>query len=461
MKKSSAHFPVPESVARKTTWMIVPVILLMYFICYLDRVNISYAALQLNADIGLSDAAYGFGAGIFFVAYVAFQVPANMMLARFGPRRWLGCILGAWGLLAMLMAAITAPWHFFALRFLLGMAEAGFFPAMIYYLALWFPAERRGRITAIAIAAAPLSGLIGGPLSTWLMSSAHGLFGLRGWQSMFVIEALPAVLLGIWCFVKLPERPAAVAWLTAEEKTWLQGTLDAEAEEIQGARRSKGVLRTILSPLVLGLGLVYLALEFGEYALAFFLPKIIERFDTDMGGELSVSQIGLVTAIPSLAGVVAMVLWGRHSDRTRERTWHIAGPAMVGAVAIVAAGYTGSLVAAVLAFSVTAAGIFAAVPIFWQLPLRYLTGTAAAVSIAMINAMGNFSGLLGPSITGVLHDATGSYRAGLWVMGGFLVLAAAGALAVSRMAPVPGHQAPSQSSQTGQADNASAASATS
>ncbi|MGV9862750.1 MFS transporter [Rhodococcus koreensis] len=433
-----------ESVGRKTTKMIMPVILFMYFICYLDRVNISYAALQLNADIGLSETAYGFGAGIFFVAYVMFQVPANVMLTKVGPKRWMGGLLATWGLLAALMSTIQSPVHFFVLRFLLGVAEAGFFPAMIFYLTLWFPIARRGRITAIAIAAAPLSGLIGGPLSTWLMESTHGLFGLRGWQSMFIIEALPAILLGVWCIYKLPERPETVTWLTQTEKVWLINELDTEASAIEQTRSSGGVLRTIFSPLVLALGLVYLAIEFGEYALAFFLPTIVESLNESYALGLSLSQIGLIAAIPSLAGAAAMILWGRHSDRTQERTWHIAGPSLLGAVAIVGAGYANNIVVAVVAFSVTAAAIFSAVPIFWQLPSRYLTGVASAAGIAMVNAMGNFSGLLGPSITGALKDLTGTYRSGLWVMGAFLVLAAAGTVAISRMAkmPDPGSVAP-------------------
>lgn len=448
--------PLSDSVASKTTRTIVPVILLMYLVCYLDRVNISFAALQLNTDIGLSTAAYGFGAGIFFVTYVIFQVPANVMLTKIGPKRWMGGMLIVWGTIAALMATIQNPTHFYVLRALLGIAEAGFFPGMIFYLTLWFPIARRGRITAIAIAAAPLSGLIGAPLSTWLMDSTHGFLGLQGWQSMFIIEALPAIALGIWAAIKLPESPLTVTWLTRDEAQWLHNELEAERAAIAEAGNAKdGVLRTILSPLVLALGMIYLGLEFGEYALAFFLPTIIESLNEDFAVGLSLTQIGLVTAIPSLCGVIAMILWGRRSDRKQERIWHLVIPSVFGAVAIISAGYANSLPLAVLAFSITSACIFSATPIFWQLPSRYLTGLASAAAIGMINAMGNFSGLIGPSITGVLRDQTGSYSASLWVMGGFLVLAAIGTLILARIVRTPAIDAsPAGSSTIAKGDRA-------
>lgn len=307
-----------------------------------------------------------------------------------------------------------------------------------FYLTLWFPVARRGWITAIAIAAAPLSGLIGAPLSTWLMDSTHGFLGLQGWQSMFIIEALPAIALGIWATVKLPESPLTVKWLTRDEAQWLHNELEAERTAIAEAGNAKdGVLRTILSPLVLALGMIYLGLEFGEYALAFFLPTIIESLNEDFAVGLSLTQIGLVTAIPSLCGVIAMILWGRRSDRKQERIWHLVIPSVLGAVAIVSAGYANSLPLAVLAFSITSACIFSATRIFWQLPSRYPTGLASAAAIGMINAMGNFSGLIGPSITGVLRDQTGSYSASLWVMGGFLVLAAVGTVILARIVRTP------------------------
>lgn len=434
---------IRESFSRKTFWKIMPILLLMYLVCYLDRVNISYAALQLNSDIGLSQTAYGFGAGIFFIAYVIFQVPANIMLTKVGPRKWLGFVLVAWGTIAASMSMIRDPLHFFVLRFILGMAEAGFFPAMIFYLSLWFPSATRGRITALAIAAAPLSGMVGGPLSTWLMEHTHQVFfGLHGWQSMFIIEAIPAIVLGVWCMNRLPDRPENTTWLTAEERALLMRDLRADqaaAVNSAGFHSSEpsgfsAVMKTIFSPVVLGLGVTYLALEFGEYALAFFLPLMVNNLNDTLSLKLSLVQVGFVAAIPSLVGAVAMVWWGRRSDRRNERIFHIVLPSVVGAIAIVAAGYSNNIYLSVAAFSITAAAIFSAVPLFWLLPSDYLTGVQAAIGIAAINAMGNFSGLIGPWIIGILKDHSGSYKPGLWVMGMFLVCTAIGVVTLDRVA---------------------------
>lgn len=422
-----------RSTVRKTMIRIVPIILTMYFICYLDRVNISYAALEMNSDIGLSEAAYGFGAGIFFVAYVTCQVPANILMTKVGPRRWMGSIMIAWGIVALLMSTITAPVHFYILRVLLGIAEAGFFPALIYFIALWFPMSYRGRVTAMAIAAAPISGLFGGPLSTWLMESTHGAAGLHGWQMMFIIEATPAVILGTWVFLRLPERAHGVKWLSRDEANWLSRTLDSERAMVHAMQRPRGVLRTLVSPLVLCLGLVYLGIEFGEYALGFFLPLMVDSLNAEYGLGLTISQIGLVAAIPSLCGAVAMVLWGRQSDRAQERTWYIITPTMVGAGAILLTSFAPNLPLAIVGFSITAAAIFSAVGVFWTVPTQYLTGVAAAASIAMINAMGNFAGLLGPLVTGSLKNATGDYTASLWAIAGFLVVASAAMAILQRV----------------------------
>jgi len=442
MQTSLADDSVRQSVAHKTSWKLIPVLLFMYFVCYLDRVNISYAALQLNADIGLSEAAYGFGAGIFFVAYVAFQVPANVMLTRLGSRKWLGVLLASWGTVAALMASIQTPQQFFVLRFILGVTEAGFFPAMIFYLTSWFPSARRGRIMGMAIAAAPLSGLIGGPLSTWLMQHTHELFfDLRGWQSMFIIEALPAIAMGIWCFFRLPQRPETADWLTPEEKALLLRDLQHDAQTAaatksinlaDGPLTVSEILKVVLHPLVLSLGLIYLTIEFGEYALAFFLPLMVNEINETASLGLSLTQIGLLVAIPSIAGAAAMIVWGKRSDIKQERIWHIVFPALLGAVAIIGAGYSNSLTLSIAAFSIAAAAIFSCVAVFWVLPSLYLTGAQAAIGIATINAMGNFAGLLGSSITGALRDYSGNYQLGLWVIGFFLVMAAGIVLALDR-----------------------------
>lgn len=424
---------IRKRVDKKTALRILPFILFAYFICYLDRVNISFASLEMNASVGLSDAAYGLGAAIFFVAYFIFEVPSNLALTKFGPRVWIARIMITWGILAGCMSLVQGPTSFYILRFLLGVAEAGFFPAMILYLTYWFPKHRRGQMTAIFFMAVPLSGLIGAPLSTWLMTETHGLFGFEGWQVMFVVEAIPSVIGGVVALFWLVDRPSKAKFLTTDERVWLDRELAKEADEVAAAGHShKGIFKTLVRPTVIFLGLIYLGLEFGEYALGFFLPQMVEALNQTFGSGLSLFQVGLITAVPSLVGVLSMVYWGRRSDKKRERTWHIVIPTLVGAVAICLLPFATDLWTNMLLFSITSAAIFSAIPVFWQLPSRYLTGTAAAVGIALINSVGNISGILGPSITGALKTATGSYNAGYYILGIFLVLAAVGALILHR-----------------------------
>jgi ACS family tartrate transporter-like MFS transporter len=420
---------IRKRVHKKTALRILPFILCAYFICYLDRVNISFASLEMNASIGLSAASYGLGAAIFFVAYFIFEVPSNLALTKFGPRIWIARIMITWGILAGCMSLVQGPTSFYIMRFLLGVAEAGFFPAMILYLTYWFPQQRRGQMTAIFFMAVPLSGLIGAPLSTWLMTETHGLFGLEGWQVMFVAEAIPSVIGGIVALFWLVDHPSKAKFLTVEERTWLDQELAKEADEVAAAGHShKGILKTLVRPAVIFLGLIYLGLEFGEYALGFFLPQMVEALNQSFGSGLSLVQVGLITAVPSLVGVLSMVYWGRRSDRKKERTWHIVVPTIIGATAICLLPLATDLWTNMLLFSITSAAIFSAIPVFWQLPSRYLTGTAAAVGIALINSVGNISGILGPSITGSLKTLTGTYNSGYYVLGIFLVLAAVGAL---------------------------------
>ncbi|GAB2564855.1 MFS transporter [Leucobacter ruminantium] len=425
-----------KAVDRKTVRRVLPFILAAYFLCYLDRVNISYASLEMNADIGLSEAAYGIGAGIFFVAYFIFEVPSNVLLTKFGPRIWIARIMITWGIIAGCMSLAQGPISFYVLRFLLGVAEAGFFPAMILYLTYWFPARRRAQITAMFFMAVPLSGLVGGPLSTWLMTEAHGLFGLRGWQSMFIIEAVPTVLLGIAALWILVDRPEKAKFLREDERSWLVAELRLENQAVSASGHSpKGVFRTMLTPVVLAMSLIYLGLEFGEYAIGFFMPQMVAALDEQFGGDLGLVQIGFITAIPSLVAVLVMIWWGRHSDRTQERTWHIIGPAVLGAIAIAAAPYVTSFWATIALYSVTAACVFSVIPVFWQLPSRYLTGVSAAVGIALINSVGNLSGIIAPSLTGVLKQATGSFGPGYLLIALFLVIAAVGTLILRKAVP--------------------------
>ena len=400
--------------------------MLLYFVCFLDRSNISYAALRMNADIGLSNTAFGFGAGIFFIGYVLFQIPSNIALTRYGPRRWIGTIAVIWGAIAALMATIHGATEFYVLRFVLGAVEAGLFPGILFYLTLWFPLQQRGRVTAMLVVAGSTSPLIGAPLSTWLMEFVDGRIGLHGWQLMFIIESVPAILLGFWCLYRMPNGPADVRWLAGEETAWLQATLDAERARIRRASGGTQSVRSAFSPLVIGLGFIFLGFVFGEYAIGFFLPLIIESLNVRYQAGLSIAQVGLLGAVPYLVAAVVIIAWGYRSDRKNERIAHTIIPSLVGAAAIVYAVYADSLPLAIVAFSLTTAGVLSAQSVFWQIPSQCLTGVAAAAGLALINAMGNFAGFLGPMIMGAFKDIQGSYNLGLWTLAGFLVLSALG-----------------------------------
>ena len=346
---------------------------------------------------------------------------------------WIARIMITWGIIAGCMALVQGPTSFYILRFLMGVAEAGFFPAMILYLTRWFPREKRAQVTATFFMAVPLASLIGSPLSTWLMTVLHGVVGLHGWQAMFIIEAVPSVLGGIACLFWLIDKPSQATFLTEPERAWLVAELEAEAAEVSANHgHQQSIVRTLLRPAVVSMALIYLGLEFGEYALGFFLPQMVQSYSDQFGSNLSLIQIGLISAIPSAVGICCMILWGRHSDRARERTWHIVIPTLIGAAAIMASPFFSNFFVNMLLVSVTAAAIYSSIPVFWQLPSRYLAGVGAAVGIAAVNSVGNLSGIIGPSLTGILKDATGTYSAGYILLGVFLLFAAAGTLALHR-----------------------------
>jgi MFS transporter, ACS family, tartrate transporter len=414
-----------ERVVRKLAWRLLPFMGLLYFVAFLDRVNVGFAALTMNADLGLSARVYGFGAGIFFLGYVLFEVPSNLMLHRFGARRWIARIMISWGLVSAAMAATTGPISFYVLRFLLGVAEAGFFPGMILYLTYWFPAAVRARITGAFMIAIPVSGVIGAPLSTALLGIEG--FGLQGWQWMFILEGVPAVLLGLIVLYRLDDRPERAGWLADDEKAWLRRTLDAEQAAVQ---RPVSVRAALLDTRVWILGIVYFGLVIGLYGLGFWLPQIVADF-----GGLTLPQVGLLTAFPSVIAAVAMYAWGRHSDATGERLRHIAWPALAGCVGLAASAYLADRpLLAFAALTAGAAGIYAALPVFWTLPTALLTGAAGAGAIALVNSIGNTGGYVGPALMGYLKDTTGEHTAGLLVLAGSLLGAAVLVAAVGRQA---------------------------
>jgi D-galactonate transporter len=404
---------------------LVPFLIICYFVAYLDRVNVGFAALTMNQDLGLSQTAFGFGAGIFFIAYFIFEVPSNLLLERFGARKWIARIMLSWGILSGAMAFIPNiasatglgnEHTFYLLRVLLGAAEAGFFPGIIFYLTLWFPTEYRARIVGYFMAAIPLSTVIGAPISGALLY-LHGGFGLAGWQWLFVIEAVPAIILAGVVFFYLTDRPAHAAWLAPDERDWLAERLEIERRHRE-TMHSYTVTEALVNPHVIGLSLVYFGAVATNYGLGFFLPQIVKAFG------LNVFLTTVVAAAPYVVGLVAMVWWGLRSDRHVERRFHAAFPLFLAAAGIAVSTALDDPALKMLSFCVAGFGIFACLPVFWTLPTAFLSGAAAAAGIAVINSIGNLAGFAGPFAMGWIKDHTGSYA------GGLLLLAALGIIAM-------------------------------
>lgn len=390
----------------------------------------------MNETLGLDKAAFGLASGIFFIGYLLLEVPSNLVLHKVGARRWIARIMVSWGIVASAMAFVPNAGTLYGLRFLLGIAEAGFFPGIILYLTFWFPKRERAKAVALFMVAIPLSSVFGAPLSAWLIEVGHGMmFGLDGWRFMFLMQGLPAILLGICCWFYLTDRPKDAAWLTLQERNWLQNEMDTEHAET-GKRYHYPLRRALTQPRVLALAFVYFGIVYGLYAVGFFLPTIIAGFQQTYNTNYSVIEQGFIVAVPYVFGAIAMYFWARHGDRTRERVWHVALPAIIGGIAIPVALYLQSPFTTMIAVTICAMGICSALPTFWPLPTTFLTGAAAAGGIALINSLGNLAGFVGPYVTGWLTDLTGSPKAGLWVVGAFMVAAGLTALSL-KAAPVP------------------------
>jgi len=413
-----------KRVLRKITLRIVPFVMLLYFIAFIDRVNIGFAALTMNKDLGFSPSVFGFGAGIFFLGYFLFEVPSNLVLEKVGARIWIARVMITWGLISGAMAFVTGPNSFYALRFLLGAAEAGFFPGIILYLSYWFPARQRAAVTAIFMAAAPLSTVLGSPVSGALLEM-HGVLGFSGWQWMFIIEAAPALVLGVVVLFYMTDRPEKATWLNTDERNWLVDTMNTETAKKAG-RASHSVWRGLADLRVLALALVYFGTSAGLYTLGIWAPQIIKEFG------LSSLQVGFINALPGAVAVVAMVLWARHSDRTGERTWHVVLACIIASIGLVLAGLAGSVMAVVLALTLVNAGISSAKPPLWSMPTMFLSGSAAAAGIATINSIGNLGGFVGPAMIGWIKDMTGGFQGGLYFVAALLVLSAVLTLALGR-----------------------------
>ena len=438
--------------SRKAFWRLMPFLVLCYFFAYLDRQNMAFAALGMNKDLGYNSEIFGFGAGIFFIGYFLFEVPSNLILEKVGARIWIARIMITWGIISLcmifqdvswnsVMVPIAAPIAAFyrgvlwligtpsnfvdltpnaamliVLRFLLGLAEAGFFPGIILFLTYWFTAKDRAKMIGFFMAAIPLSSVIGSPLSSWILTGVDGAMGLAGWKWLFIIEAVPTIILGVVVFGYLTDKPEDAHWLEADERDALAASLATERANRE-AIRHYSLGQSLSNPRVLALSAVYFGNVTCNYGLSFFMPQILQRFG------LSVTEVGWLVTIPYLIGAIAMVFWGRHSDQTGERVWHVAAPLFLAGVSFIAASYAGSLTLALIALSFAAIGIFSSLPTFWTLPTGFLTGAAAAGGIALINSLGNLGGFVGPSIFGHIKQVTGQDSYSLLALALFPIIA--------------------------------------
>lgn len=413
-----------ESEARrafaKAARRLIPFMALLYVVSFLDRVNVGFAALTMNKDLGFSAEVYGFGAGIFFLGYFFFEVPSNIILERVGARLWICRIMLTWAVVSMATAFVHSAFAFFVVRFLLGAAEAGFFPGMVLYLTYWFPQATRARFISLFLAAVPLANVVGSPISGIILQT-DGILGLHGWQWLFLIEGLPSLVLGFAVLVWLPDRPAVANWLTADEKSAVTNALARET-----AHAHSDFLPMLRDVRVWLLAIPDFGIVLGLYGINLWLPQIVK------GMGFTNSETSLIVAVPYIVSMVVMVLWGMSSDARNERIWHISSAALLGALGLTAAALLHSTLGVLIALTVAAAGIHAALSVFWTLPTAYLGGTAAAGGIALINSISNTGGFFGPSIMGWLKSHTGGYSAGLGVLAFALTIAAVLVVTVGR-----------------------------
>ena len=426
MNSPAANPSIEASVTRKLQLRILPFVMLLYLVCFLDRANVGFAALSMNQALGLTPEMFGFGGGVFFIGYIAFQVPSNLMMLRVGARSWIARVVVVWGIVSMASAFVVGPWSFYAMRLLLGVAEAGFFPGTLLYLNLWFPVRQRAVAIAAFMAAAPLSSAVGSPISGALMELPR-LAGLANWQWLYVIEGFPAILLGLLTLRVLTDTPEQAKWLSADECSWLVSTLTAERAASRPHPGTMAAIWAVLrDPRVLALALIYSGTSAGLYAIGFWAPLLIRQFG------FSALAVGWLNALPSVVAVVGMMIWARNSDRTLERIWHVTIPCALGCAGLVWAGYAEAVPAVILALAVASFGVNGAKPPLWAMPAMFLEGAGAAAGIALINSLGNLGGFTGPLLIGWLKQRVGSYSAGLDAVGAMMALSAILMLAMKR-----------------------------
>jgi D-galactonate transporter len=404
------------SLYKKIAWRIMPILFIGYIIAYLDRVNVGFAKLQMMGDLKFSDSVYGLGAGIFFIGYFLFEVPSNIILHHVGARVWLCRVLITWGLVSGCTAFVRTPWEFYTMRFVLGLAEAGFFPGMVLYLTYWFPSHRRAKMVAIMMAGNPVSGIIGGPISGYILQRFAGKWGFAGWQWLFILEAIPAVIFGAILMKYLDNRVENAKWLTQQEKA----TVAAEIDEEAGVKTHHSIRCVFTSPRVWLMCSILWGIVMGSYAIGFWQPTILRET-----GVKNAFDIGLLTMVPYTLALVSMILVGRHADKLRERRWHLVVPTFVAALGLILCTQAGSSTTiAMLGLVMALVGVVTALPMFWALPTSFLGGAAAAAGIALINSTGNLAGFFSPAIIGFLKTHTGTLNSGLFLVSGCLVASA-------------------------------------
>jgi len=398
-----------QQVMRKIFLRLTPLLMFLYIVAYVDRVNVSFAALTMNKDIGLNAYIYGWGAGIFFLGYFLFEVPSNIILTRVGARKWIARILFTWGIVACAMAWVQGGTSFLTMRFILGVAEAGFFPGVILYLTYWFPARYRARIISRFMLAIPLALGVGAPISTWIMQ-LDGALGFKGWQWLFLLEGLPAVLSTFAVLAFLPDNPAKASWLNDKERQWLTRELESDREKVAVTKTESGIARVFTNPYVWAFSFIYMGSTTTNYGLSMFLPQIIKQQG------FTTMQTGLIMSVPYIAGCIGMLAIGWLSDRNKERKWHLIGSFMLIAIGLAFAALLGNTIGAIGAICLAAVGIMGCKGPFWPLPSAYLSGAGAAAGIALINSVGNLGGFVGPWAVGLAKQTTNTFESGLYVL---------------------------------------------
>ena len=406
-----------EATYLKVTWRLIPLLLLCYIVAYLDRVNVGFAKLQMAGELGFSDAVYGLGAGMFFIGYFFFEVPSNIILHRVGARVWIARIMVTWGIVSGGMMFIQTETQFYVMRFLLGLAEAGFFPGIILYLTYWYPSHRRARIVSMFMTGIPLAGVIGGPLSGWIMKSWDQVNGLHGWQWMFLLEAIPSVLIGVVVYFYLDDRITSAKWLKDEERDLLQKRIEEEESD----KEHVPMMQVFKSGRMWTMSAIYFTMAMSLYGVSFWLPTIIKGM-----GVTDNFEIGMLSSLPWIASVFSMLLFARSADKMRERRWHVIVPMLMGSTGLIlsvllSSNHYLSFAALILACM----GIVSAIPLFWSLPTAFLVGAGAAAGIAAINSIANLAGFLAPYLVGWLKQLTSSTDSGMYMLAAALVIGAA------------------------------------